>query len=328
MQDLLYCPIDAQKHPEHEIAARGAFEWLWHHELFPDRAALSQFASYGITDLLCRAYPEATLERLRTAMDWTLWVFVIDDHLDEGTVDLMCLSARYDSYTRILRDGTLTTAPVGPERALADIRRRVLALGGEATLRRFAEHVANWFDSLLWEAANRVSSKRPTVYQYMRMREVTVGMYPEYALFDVSHGVQTGEAFWTDPDLNYMRSSAANLVAWSNDVFSYAKETRLMDPHNLPHLLEQQYGLSHESSVRRVVEMYNIEMVRFLESEQQLRQRARAELHVDAFVRMLRCWIRANLDWSYTSTRYGLRSSGPGLLSLGPEHVSRTAAAT
>jgi 5-epi-alpha-selinene synthase len=310
----LYCPIKPEMHRDHERAERGAMEWLWVHGLIADRDSLQRFASYRITDLVCRAYPEIEVERLRLVMDWTLWVFLTDDQLDEELVDRSRLSARYELYGRILRDGSSSGRATGSERALADIRRRVLELGDARSLRRFVEYVTAWFDSLIWETANRMNGRQPTVHQYMRMREVTVGMYTEYALFDVTHGVQTNDVFWTDPDLNYLRASTANLLAWSNDIFSYAKETRLRDPHNLAKLIEGQCGLSLDNAIHRVVEMYNKEMVRFLESEQQLRRRARPELHVDAFVGVLRAWIRANLDWSFASSRYGLSTGTPDAL--------------
>jgi hypothetical protein len=320
----LLCPIAPTFNSRHELAEEAAWQWLSEHELLPDRAALDHFASYRITELVSRAYPDAELESLRLVMDWTLWVFMTDDELDAQPGDLAKLRDRYEMYGRVLLGEQNAASLPGRYRALADIRARILRLAGASCLRRFSEHVSAWFDALVWEAENRLRGVRPTVHQYIRLREVTVGTYPEYALFDASHRFQTDEVFWTDPDLLYLMASTAKLIGWANDIFSYAKETRLEDPHNLPHLLEVQCGFDHAGAVLRVVEMYNKEMLRFLESEQQLRARATDGLHVEAFVGMLRAWIRANLEWSQASTRYALDVEPPPVGFSGRESTSRT----
>jgi len=163
-----------------------------------------------------------------------------------------------------------------------------------------------------WETSNRARGLRPTIPAYLRARAITVGMYTEYALFDVTHQVYTNDRFWVDPDLRRLMTMTANVIGWSNDVFSYHKEREAGDPHNLVLLLGLEHSLDDEESCGLAIDMHNHEMQRFVELAGAVAtKRSRDEPAVREFVDMLRAWIRANLDWAHASSRYGLHDSAP-----------------
>ena len=206
--------------------------------------------------------------------------------------------------------------------ALRDLRRRILRQGGQGCLRRFTASAAHWFDAMRTEVLNRAGETPPSLLDYLRLREVSVGMYTEYALLDVTHGVRTNPAFWIDPDVRRLSVMAANIIAWSNDIFSYRKERQVSDPHNMVLLLGREHGMPEEDAILLTAQMHNREMARFMELVDAMRAARWIDaLLLEPFVDMAMAWIRANLDWAAGSARYEI--SLPICATLAPEALQR-----
>ncbi len=304
-----HCPIEPAKNPHHERARSESLRWLAEHKLLRDPAALARFDRIGIAEFVARAYPDATYEDLRVVLDWTLWGFLADDQHDELVRRPELLRARYLEHAEVLEHG-MTDHITGMHAALADVRDRVLDRGHPGCLRRFAEAARDWFGSMHVEIENRVRQTPPSISAYLRLRELTVGMYTEYALFDVTHRVRTDDAFWIEPDVRRLMTMTANIIGWANDVFSHVKEREAGDPHNLVLLFGAEMGLAERDAVERSITMHDREMIRFLELEASVRESAWIDPALsEPFLQLLRAWIRGNLDWALGSERY-LQAAG------------------
>ncbi len=271
-------------------------------------ADLERFEALRIAEFVARAYPEASYQDLRVVLDWTLWGFAADDQHDDLVGSPQLLRTRYLTYAAVIEDG-LGDQVTSMHMALADIRRRILARSHPGCLRRFSAATKDWFDAMHWETSNRVRATPPSPGYYLRMRELTVGMYTEFALFDVSHRVRTEESFWVDPDVRRLMAMGCNVIGWANDVFSYPKEQAIGDPHNLVLLLWAERGGSIEDAVTAAIEMHDLEMLRFLQLEEAMLRRSTLAAQPEtlrAFLGLTRSWIRGNIDWAYASDRYGL----------------------
>ncbi|MEM6292035.1 MAG: hypothetical protein AAGA54_12245 [Myxococcota bacterium] len=309
----LYCPIATAISPHHARAREESLKWMSDYKLVRTEEDLTRFAALRIPEFVARAYPYAEYEDLRVVLDWTLWGFAADDQHDSLVHKPELLRARYLEHGEVIEEG-LSDHVTSMHAALADVRRRILERSNPGCLRRFAEASREWFDSMHWEIMNRVRVTPPSPGHYMRMREVTVGMYTEYALFDVSHQHLTDDSLWTDPDVRRLMAMCANIIGWANDVFSYKKEQAVGDPHNLVLLLSADRGLSIDEAVDQTIEMHNLEMVRFLELEESVRKRpSPREAMVADLIELMRSWIRGNVDWAFSSQRYGLGDGGLAL---------------
>jgi len=302
----LFCPIAPAIHPQWERAQTESTAWVARFGLVRDPARLVAFERLGIAEFVARAYPDATYEDLRVVLDWTLWGFLADDQHDSMVRKPELLRARYLEHAEVLEFG-IEDHLTGMHAALADLRDRVLLRGHKGCLRRFAEAARDWFESMHVEIENRVRVTPPSLVQYLRLRERTVGMYTEYALFDVTHQVRTDDNFWIDPDIRRLMAMTANIIGWSNDVFSFAKEREAGDPHNLVLLCSVELGLDEPAAVDRAITMHNREMLRFVELEQSVVSQKWIPAETLApFLGLLRSWIRGNLDWALGSRRYAI----------------------
>ena len=302
----LYCPIAPAIHPQWELARNESAAWVARYGLVRDVELRGAFDRMGIAEFVARAYPHAAYEDLRVVLDWTLWGFLADDQHDHMIRKPELLRARYLEHAEVLEFG-LFDQVTGMHEALADIRDRVLQRSHPGCLRRFAEAARDWFESMHTEVENRVRVTPPSLSQYLRLRERTVGMYTEYALFDVTHRLRTDDEFWIDPDVRRLMSMAANIIGWANDVFSFAKEREAGDPHNVVLLCSAELGLDEAAAIERTLAMHNREMLRFVELEASVTaQRWVASELMDPFLGLLRHWIRGNLDWALGSRRYAV----------------------
>jgi hypothetical protein len=302
----LFCPIAAAISPHWQRAQDESSAWVARHGLVRDEARLRAFERLGIAEFVARAYPDASYEDLRVVLDWTLWGFLADDQHDNMVKKPDLLRARYLEHAEVLEFG-LDDHLTGMHAALADVRDRVLARSHPGCLRRFAESARDWFDSMHTEICNRVRVTPPSIVQYLRLRERTVGMYTEYALFDVTHQVRTDDNFWIDPDIRRLMTMAANIIGWSNDVFSFVKEREAGDPHNVVLLCSAELGMQEHEAVDRTLAMHNREMLRFVELEQSVvAQKWISSELLDPFLSLLRNWIRGNVDWALGSRRYAI----------------------
>ena len=304
IETSLYCPIPSRIHPEYERAREDSTAWVLRHGLLGDQISEEAFRSLKIPEFVARAYPAARYADLRVVMDWTMWGFLADDQHDSLVGLPAVLQARYAEHIQILQ-GSTVALPGGMHEALVDLRSRILKQSGRDCLRRFTASAVHWFASMRTETLNRVEQTSPSLLDYLRLREVSVGMYTEYALLDVTHQVQTDDAFWIEPDVRRLSVMAANIIAWSNDIFSYRKERRAADPHNMVLLLSAEQGMSEADAISRTAQLHNREMVRFVELVTSMRASGWVEPELlEPFVDMASAWIRANLDWAAGSARY------------------------
>ncbi|HEX2729967.1 MAG TPA: hypothetical protein VHM70_00120, partial [Polyangiaceae bacterium] len=317
----LYCPLPPAQNPHAYSAGPPLHAWLSHHGLLGD-GVRTRLERSRVVDFVSRAYPDADPIDLEVVLQWTTWAFLADDraddHLDMRDVDLLDLSARYESYAVALESGKSSSLECAP---LTALHTRILERSSPDCLRRFSSAVRTWFQALHWEVSNRVHDTPPTLDEYIVMRRKTVGMRTEYSLFELTHKVHDPYLF-EDPLLDELMDVSSNLIAWANDIFSVEKEFRHGDPHNLVLLLQSECGHDRGSAIAVASEMHNGEMDRFLSLERQALGRRTSSVATLRFIDMLKCWIRSNVDWSLRCERYSLGEQAFVLTTVPPPRHS------
>jgi hypothetical protein len=98
---------------------------------------------------------------------------------------------------------------------------------------------------------------------------------------------------------------ANNVVCWSNDIISFAKEMKHNETHNLVLVLQYHYHLTPQEAIKKAADMTNEEVNKFIILQEKLPTFGTAnDANVKRFIAVLRSWMRGNLDWSYISDRY------------------------
>ncbi len=295
----LYCPFEPGVHAQVELAESWMLRFCRRHKIGAGRVTADDLREMRIAEFVARAYADVSVERLCIILDWTVWAFVADDRADFASPDQ--LRVRYAKSLATLRGTAPLSSRVPP---LDELRHRILAASGERCLQRFAKAVETWFDAMLWEVTNRAERVAPTLAEYIEVREFDVGMYTEFALFDVTHATDRTDAIWDIAEVRTLMAATSNIIGWSNDIYSYLKESAMQDPHNLVGLLAAHQELSIPEALAEAAIMHNREVDRFIRIEARLAPRLAELPEARSFVQMLRAWIRSNLDWSLRSARY------------------------
>jgi 5-epi-alpha-selinene synthase len=293
----LYCPFASRISPHADVLEAANLAWLDLLKLVPNRRVIER-AQFG--RLAARAYPDASLDTLAIAAAWATWLFVRDDQCDEGGISLdpVAMRALADHQIDVLAGQRQHRSDDALTAALVDLRERMLVRGGGKWMARFVANVQDYFDAVVWETENRARRRVPDVNTYVRLRDLTGAVRTCFDIFELAVGPLAIEAR-CDSRLARLMSLANRAICWSNDLFSIEKELAHGDVHNLAIVLHRETNVSLQDAVAAAARMHD-DVIRSFEHHASL---VTPELRY--FVEALEGWIRANLDWSIETGRYG-----------------------
>jgi 5-epi-alpha-selinene synthase len=81
-----YCPFPSQLNPLAKEVHNHTFNWATKFRLLQNEAAITRFHASRFAQLVARAYPQTGFEELALSNDFLTWIFLLDDHFDEGTI--------------------------------------------------------------------------------------------------------------------------------------------------------------------------------------------------------------------------------------------------
>ncbi|MDD1611667.1 MAG: hypothetical protein LUQ57_00850 [Methylococcaceae bacterium] len=289
-----------------EAVNNHTLNWVEKFGLAPDEDNAERLKKSKFGRLAARAYPNAPLEELKIVSDWNTWLFIRDDQCDESGVgkDPIRLCGMHAEFLEILQGRAPEKYDSALAHALYDIRNRLLRKASPAWMCRFIYSVIEYFDSSVWEAINRADEKIPDTETYILMRPYTGGLYTDIELIDITENIYLPLHVRKNEVLQRLTLITNNVVCWSNDIISYAKESKYHDVHNLvATLLPAQQSL--QKAIDLATEMTNAEIDEFLQLQQHIPKFSpEIDAEVQRYVAILRSWMRGNLDWAYESGRY------------------------
>lgn len=297
----LLCPFHSAVSPHAEVVQRASVVWAERVGLAVDARARRRLAASRIGWLVARAFPFASRVSLEVAADWTTLFCLLDDRAE--SMDALSLGAWLARLLKALREGA--EAGEDPmEKGLADLRQRVLTLGDEALLTRFAARVEEIFVGFTWESIHRTTNVRPCVDAYRALREVTVGLRPQFELDEITDGIKLPEEVRAHPALRGLSTAACNVVGWANDLFTCERELAEGEVHNLVMVLMDRERLGLDDAVLRVAVLHDEEVLAFVRAADALPSFGEFDEAVARHVGVLRSWIRGHLDWARETDRY------------------------
>lgn len=293
----LYCPFASRISPHAEALEATNLAWLDLLRLVPSVRVVER-AQFG--RLAARAYPDASLDTLAIAAAWATWLFLRDDQCDEGGIssDPAAMRALADHQIDVLAGQRTSRGDDALTTALVDLRERMRVRGGGKWMARFLANVQDYFDAGVWEAENRAHRRVPDVNTYVRLRDMTGAVRTCFDIFELAEGPLAIEAR-SDTRVLRLMTLANRAICWSNDLFSIHKELAHGDVHNLAIVLQRETNVSLQDAVGAAARMHD-DVIRLFEHHADLVSPA-----YRPFVDALEGWIRANLDWSIETGRYG-----------------------
>lgn len=309
MVGTLYCPFISRISP-HAIAVQsGTLAWLDQMGFTLEGSLLDGLEEVG--GLVARTYPDANLEMLQLASDWTTLVFLLDDLVErirysqDVILRNLIIMGAFEGLRSESRDPILI--------ALWDINRRLIEAVARAGLPpewrlTFNSRFQEWLGAHVWEAENRGARKIPRVEAYVHMRQFTVGMYFEFTLAELIGGYCLPEAARTSPAFQQLERMAVNLIAWSNDILTLNKELTTGEVHNLILSIKQTRAMTASAARMMAINMHNLEAEQFLNFRDSFTESRIWSVEVLQYIVSLQHWIGGHVQWGIDSKRYNLNT--------------------
>ncbi len=312
-EDMFCCPFPSAVNPGAEAIDLNTTTWLLDQGLVQPGDSLDSWSRSRYGWLPARCHPCRAVELVGLASDWNAWLFVLDDRgdatgLGRSPTQMQALTDRLLDVL-VSGPGTDATSPENEdvlERALVDLRRRFLEHAPGDWLPRFTAGCRDYFDALVWEAANRATARIPDVEEYVAMRRRSGAVACSMHVGEVTEGIHLPAELQAHPTVDALRVMANNVVCWQNDVLSASKELAVGEFHNYVAVLMHHRGMSRDEATVEVVARHDQEVADFDATAARLPSvEGQADTQLRALVTMLRCWMRGNLDWSLECGRYG-----------------------
>lgn len=283
-------------------------------QIFDNALALQRFTSSDFVTLSGLAYPTADLAGLELANEWGVWLFNWDDLCDRTFMGEQPQSIGYvqNRFLEILNGSELTGRDGAPHCALADIRDRMIARDPGGQMEWFIKSVSDYFEGCIWEAHNREDLIIPPIDEYLKMRQKSGAVITVFELFGFTGVCVPTQEMRDSAAFAQLQQMANNIICWANDIFSFSREAKKGDVHNLVILTIVQDSATTEGmdvyiaeAERKVVERHNEEVGRYLAAKKKLAtELIGSKDEFEKYCAGMEAWIYGNFFWSTQSDRY------------------------
>jgi len=281
----------------------ASVEWVRRFRLAEEPKVWAKMARTRPAVLAANCYRKAELDALTLGADLIAWLFLFDDGQGEGA-EVAEMAQLFDGYEQVLSTGTLPSDAGPLHLALADLRRRMLALSGPVWLDRFELSMRQYFDGCLLEVPYRRSGRSPSFRNYRLLRSWSIGTFPVLDLIEPALGSTLPTEVTDRPAWRELRELAVQLCAWTNDIYSYNKECGDRDPINLVQVMRREHDIDAGEGRKAAIRIYQSDLTRFGVLRARYNAAADTSDIERAYSRSLEDWIWGNVAWSQATVRY------------------------
>ncbi|PCH42336.1 terpenoid synthase [Wolfiporia cocos MD-104 SS10] len=303
LPDLLpFLPFKGSFNPHFQDAAGASSKWASSFRIFSDRKR-ENFQQSG-SELLCaHAWPYAGYEELRTCCDFVNTLFAVDEISDEQTGKDAYSTGRvfYNALSNPEWDDGSALSKMTKE-----FRTRLLKKNVPACHRRFVQHCEDYVNAFAVEAELREQKKVLELDSYMVLRRENSAIRTCFGLFGYVLGVDLPDEIFEHPIFMRMHIAAVDMVAWSNDVYSYNMEQAMGHTgNNVVTVLMNQNNWDLQTAVDHVGVHFKELMDSFMADKARLPSWGpKLDSAVSQFVMAMENWVVGNCEWSFETQRY------------------------
>ncbi|MDG4830587.1 terpene synthase family protein [Solwaraspora sp. WMMD1047] len=278
------------------------------------RTIYSRLEAHGLTsvvpgedvmvDLICRISPQASADNIFPAAEWVLWIFPLDDLLEDVFA------------AREVGDLTSIGSPAFADPALASALPEVVVAGvrewyddvvrhmSHGWVAQFRQHLDSFVLHAVRYAGSSTAARVTTFEEFVRLRREEGAAKPTIDLIEVAARADLPREFRDAPPWRELRDICADVLTWTNDIYSYRKERSEGRHFNLVEVLSRCLDLSEDAAKARAVAMTNDKAQEFIARAAELsRGPELARLPADVRAGVLRCvrgmesWMQGQYEW-------------------------------
>ncbi|WP_460953236.1 cytochrome P450 [Pseudomonas marginalis] len=290
-----------------------ALAWAQQYGLIGRRGAhrLSTTALLDLGIALCGAAPTP---RAETLVCWYLWALILDDRIDDGPwAENGALACFVTAVQAVIEDDSADRSG-GTHRfddpmlvaLVDDLWPRTRCWGDERWRQRLTGHLLGHLRAQVQLVRIRETDSTLTLAEYLPLRRDSFGAL---FFFDLIDAAETLDPYQYSADIewwNGLREHAANIIAWTNDIHSIAKDVVCGERFNLVSILADAAGTDWPTAIESAQQRVNTAVAEFTA------QAARPADHPPGAATdpdRLRQVVRAAGDWHRSVSRYHLHAA-------------------
>ena len=290
-----------------------ALAWAQRYGLIGRRGA-HRLMTTALLELGIALCGQAPTDRAETLVCWYLWALTLDDRIDDGpwaekgelyrfitAVKAVTENDRADPSAQISRfDDPMLVALID------DLWPRIRYWGSERWRHRLVRHLIQHLRAQATLVHVRETDTVLTLTEYLPLRRDSFGALFFFDLIDAAENLDPYEHSADIEWWNTLREHGADIIAWTNDIHSIAKDVVCDERCNLVSILAGTTGIDWPAAIESAHQMVNTAVAAFTAlAAQHANQGPGAASHPDRLCQV----IRAAGDWHRTVSRYHLHTA-------------------
>lgn len=209
-----------------------------------------------------------------------------------------------------LRPGTVydivKIGPVGI--ALKDLWVRLITSTPTDSAIRWAVTLVRYICGNAEEAANRNKKTFPSSADYVAVRRNSSAMASCYVIVDFMDKVSEAlpSELFDSPEMRECQDATNDIVSWHNDIWSFKKEYRKGELHNLVYIISQERGCSFSEAADLVLKMVSKRLEDLVQASADLEKKTPPEHQqgVAGYIKASKFWVSGTHQFHRTSKRF------------------------
>lgn len=290
-----------------------ALAWAQRYGLIGRRGAhrLNTTPLLGLGVALCG---DAPTHRAEILVCWYLWALTLDDRIDDGPWAENGALDRFITAAQAVVEqdsaGSLGEAGQPDDPMLValsdDLWPRTRSWGNESWRHRLVQHFVGHLRAQAMLVRMRETGTVPTLAEYLPLRRDSFGAL---FFFDLIDAAEARDPYQHSPDIewwNTLREHGADIIAWTNDIHSIAKDLVCGERFNLVSILADSGNLDWPTAIESAHRMVNTAVAEFTATSFRYeKHRPNAATAPDRLSQV----VRAAGDWHRTVSRYHLHTA-------------------
>ena len=312
---VINCPVPSRLHERHQMILERHRQWAADFRIPAGEEGFERYCDTRLDLLAAFQCNQLPLETAILHSHLMTWFFVFDDimDIDHGLDEELrpLVSVLVKRHLQVLDGAIPGEGDADCVLAFYDIVKKVHDLShGPSDLwqKRVIHHLREYVLGANWESMiGPTTDANTNTPLYLQVRHMAVGVAPCLDLMAMGAGI-TAEPLVHNFFIQRLERLAINTSIWINDLAGLGRDLRSR-LGNIVFTLQRDHSLSLVEAARMVGRMCDAELQAFLMLEQQLPVLlgdAYDEHHesCDAYVGVLKQWMRGLLDWSARTARY------------------------
>lgn len=261
----------------------------------------------------------APTDRAEMLLSWYLWALILDDRIDDGpwaengTLDQFVTSVQAvignDSSANL--SGKISQFDDPMLVVLAnDLWPRTRNLGDDRWRHQLVQNLYRHLRAQAKLVRMREIDSAVTLAKYLPLRRDSFGAL---FFFDLVDAAEMLDPYQHPADIEWwdtLREHSANIIAWTNDIHSVAKDVVYGERFNLVSVLVDTTGIDWSTAIQSAHQMVKIAVAEFTAAATQHKYHRFSNATDPDRLRHI---IRAAGDWHRTVSRYHLQNTNPAV---------------